>query len=465
MSFSTIILAAGKGTRMKSDLPKVLHLVCGRPMINYPLIEAKKAGAKEIVAVIGHGAEAVRSSLKEDLREETPNFVIQEEQLGTGHAVMVCETAIEDKEIPVIILCGDAPLIRSSTITGLVKSHQENRNSVTVLTADMDSPTGYGRIVKDGSEIRKIVEEKDASEAEKRISEVNSGVYCVDGKFLFEALKKIGSNNAQGEYYLTDIIGIGRDSGLKVGWSKLADSDEIMGINSRKELTAANRIMGKRITDSLMESGVSILDPDNTYIDYGIEIGSDSIIYPQVSLKGRTLIGKGCIIEAGTQIKDSKIGDDSHIKPYCVISESVLERETTIGPFAHIRPLSLIKQKAKVGNFVEIKKSVINECSKVNHLSYIGDAEIGRDVNIGAGTITCNYDGYNKFKTVIEDGAFIGSGANLVAPVTIGKGAIIGAGSTITKAVAQDSLALTRAVQRDVKGWARKKREKATERD
>lgn len=461
MSFSTIILAAGKGTRMKSDLPKVLHPVCGRPMINYPLIEAKKAGAKEIVAVIGHGAEAVRSSLK----EKEINFVVQEEQIGTGHAVMVCETTIEDKELPVVILCGDAPLIRSSTIAGLVKSHEENKNSVTVLTADMDEPTGYGRIIKDGSEIRKIVEEKDASEAEKLISEVNSGIYCVDGKFLFEALKKVGSNNAQGEYYLTDIIGIGRDSGLKVGWSKLTESDEIVGINSRKDLAEANRLMGQRILDSLMEGGVSILDPDNTYIDSGIEIGSDTIIHPQVSLIGSTLIGKGCTIEAGTQIRDSKIGDDSQIKPYCVISESVIERQTTVGPFAHIRPLSLIKQKAKIGNFVEIKKSVIGEGSKASHLSYIGDSEVGRNVNIGAGTVTCNYDGYNKFKTTIEDGAFIGSGANLVAPVTIGKGAIIGAGSTITKTVAQDSLALTRAGQRDVKGWARKKREKAMEKD
>jgi len=275
----------------------------------------------------------------------------------------------------------------------------------------------------------------------------------------------VGSNNAQGEYYLTDIIGIGRDSGLKVGWSKLAEGDEIMGINSRKELAIANRLMRKRISDSLMEGGVSILDPDNTYIDSGIEIGSDTIIHPQVSLTGNTLIGKGCIIEAGTQIENSKLGDHSHIKPYCVISESVLEGQTIVGPFAHIRPLSHIKRKAKVGNFVEIKKSVIGEGSKVNHLSYIGDSEIGREVNIGAGTITCNYDGYNKFKTTIEDGAFIGSGTNLVAPVTIGKGAIIGAGSTITKAVAPDSLALTRADQRAVKDWAKKKREKAMEKD
>lgn len=465
MSFSTIILAAGKGTRMKSDLPKVLHPVCGKPMINYPLIEVKKAGAKEIVAVIGHGSEAVRGKLKEDLKEATPNFVIQEEQLGTGHAVKIAEDAIKDKDLPVVILCGDAPLIRSTTIAGLVKSHEENKNSVTVLTANMDEPTGYGRIIKDGSEIRKIVEEKDATEAEKCILEVNSGVYCVEGRFLFESLKKVGSNNAQGEYYLTDIIGIGRDSGLKVGWSKLTNGDEIMGINSRKELAIANRLMRKRIIDGLMEGGVSILDPDNTYIDSGIEIGSDSTIYPQVSLKGSTLIGKSCIIEAGTQIKDSKVGDDSHIKPYCVISESVLEGQTTIGPFAHIRPSSLIKEKAKIGNFVEIKKSVINEGSKISHLSYIGDAEIGRDVNIGAGTITCNYDGYNKFKTIIEDGAFIGSGTNLVAPITIGKGAIIGAGSTITKTVDQDSLALTRAVQRDIKDWAKKKREKAMEKD
>lgn len=461
MSFSTIILAAGKGTRMKSELPKVLHPVCGKPMISYPLAEAKKAGAGKIVGVIGHGAEAVRSSLD----DEGIDFVVQEEQLGTGHAVMVCETALEDKDIPVVILCGDAPLIRSSTIAGLVKSHRENKNSVTVLTAEMEEPGGYGRIIKDGSEIAKIVEEKDASEAERAIREVNSGVYCVEGSFLFEALKKVGSNNAQGEYYLTDIIGIGRDLGLKVGWSKLNDGDEIMGINSRKELAEANRLMRKRILGSLMEGGVSIIDPDNTYIDDGIEIGADSIIHPQVSLTGRTLIGNGCIIEAGTQIRDSSLNDGAHIKPYCVITESMIEERATVGPFAHIRPSSHIKQKAKVGNFVEIKKSVINEGSKVNHLSYIGDSDIGRDVNIGAGTITCNYDGYNKFKTKIEDGAFIGSGTNLVAPVTIGKGAIIGAGSTITKTVLQDSLALTRADQRTVKDWAKKKREKEMEKD
>ena len=461
MSFSTIILAAGKGTRMKSNLPKVLHPVCGRPMFSYPLAEAKKAGAKEIVGVIGHGAEAVRASLKgEELR-----FVIQEQQLGTGHAVKIAEDAITDKDIPIVILCGDAPLIRSSTIAALVKSHEENGNSVTVLTADMSEPAGYGRIVKDGSEIRKIVEEKDASEAEKSITEVNSGVYCVDGRFLFDALKEVGSDNAQGEYYLTDIIGIGRDSGLKVGWSKLTDGDEIMGINSRRELAIANRLMRKRILDGLMEDGVSVIDPENTYIDSGIGIGSDTIIHPQASLEGSTSIGKGCIIGAGAQIKDSKIGDGSHIKPYCVISGSVLEDKTTIGPFAHIRPLSHIKQNAKVGNFVEIKKSVLDEGSKVNHLSYIGDSDVGSGVNIGAGTITCNYDGYNKFKTIIEDGAFIGSGTNLVAPVTIGKGAIIGAGSTITKSVVQDSLALTRADQRTVKGWARKKREKEMEKD
>ncbi|MDT8316607.1 MAG: bifunctional UDP-N-acetylglucosamine diphosphorylase/glucosamine-1-phosphate N-acetyltransferase GlmU [bacterium] len=462
MSFSTIILAAGKGTRMKSSLPKVLHAVCGRPMIDYPLIEAKKAGTKEIIVVIGHGAEAVKASLKE---EGQLSFIIQEEQLGTGHAVKITENAIKDKDLPIVILCGDAPLIRSSTISRLVSSHIENRNVVTVLTADMDRPAGYGRIIKDGSEIRKIVEEKDATYEEKCISEVNSGVYCVDGRFLFEALKKVGSNNAQGEYYLTDIIAICGDSKLKVSSSRLVDSGEILGINSRKDLAEANRLMRERITDRLMEGGVSILDPDNTYIDSGVEIGSDAIIYPQARLEGSTFIGNGCIIETGTQIKDSKIGDDSHIKPYCVISESVLEGQTTVGPFAHIRPHSHIKRKAKVGNFVEIKKSVIDEGSKVNHLSYIGDSEIGRDVNIGAGTITCNYDGYNKFKTTIEDGAFIGSGSNLVAPVTVGKGAIIGAGSTITKTVAQDSLALTRADQRAVKDWAKKKREKAMEKD
>jgi len=454
MNFTTIILAAGKGTRMKSELPKVLHPVCGKPMIHYPCDAAREAGSKTIVTVIGHGAEAVR----EKLQNNDMAFVMQEEQLGTGHAVMVCEESVQDKSIPVVILCGDAPLIQATTISGLVSSHLDNKNSVTVLTADMKDPQGYGRIVKDGSEILKIVEEKDATDEEKRINEINSGVYCVEGEFLFKALESVGKDNAQGEYYLTDIIKIGREAGKKTGWSKITETSETMGINSRKELATAGSLMRKRIADNLMAEGVSIIDPQCTYIDSTVKVGRDSVIYPQARLEGSTSIGESCIIESGTVIKDSHIKEEVHIKPYCVINEATLETGATIGPFAHLRPASVINEGGKVGNFVEIKKATIGDGSKVNHLSYIGDAQVGKGVNIGAGTITCNYDGYNKFKTIIEDKVFIGSGTNLVAPVTIGKGSIVGAGSTITKAVPQDALSLTRPEQRCVKGWAEKRR-------
>lgn len=454
MNFTTIILAAGKGTRMKSELPKVLHPVSGKPMIHYPVEAAKEAGANKIVTVIGHGAESVR----EKLADQGMDFVVQEEQLGTGHAVTVCKDAVNDRSLPVVILCGDAPLIQSTTISGLVKSHMDNKNSVTVLTADMEDPYGYGRIVKDGSEILRIVEEKDASEEEKKIGEINSGVYCVDGDFLFTALESIGKDNAQGEYYLTDIIKIGRERGKKVGWSKITDSSETMGINSRKELATAGAIMRQRMADRLMAAGVSIIDPQGTYIDGTVKVGKDSVIYPQTRLEGNTSVGENCIIESGAVIKDSQIGDGTHIKPYCVITDSTVGNNTAIGPFAHLRPASVINDGGKIGNFVETKKVTIGKGSKVNHLSYVGDSEVGNDVNIGAGTVTCNYDGYNKFKTVIEDGAFIGSGTNLVAPVTIGKGSIVGAGSTITKAVPPDSLSLTRPEQRCVKGWAEKRR-------
>jgi len=384
---------------------------------------------------------------------------VQEEQLGTGHAVMVCEKAIKDRTRPILILCGDAPLITSATISDLIKRHLLEKNSITVLTAEFDDPRGYGRIVKDGDEILRIVEEKDASPEEKRIREVNSGVYCVDGDYLFKALARVGRDNAQGEYYLTDIIGLSKAAGLRVGWSGVADHDEIMGINSRQELSAAGRIMRLRILDDLMTGGVTVVDPESTYVDGGVRVGRDSILYPQVRLEGNTAVGEVVIIETGSVVRDTTIGARTHIKPYCVIAGSELAEASTIGPFSHLRPGSVVQKKAKVGNFCEMKKSILGEGSKVNHLTYIGDAEIGRDVNIGAGTVTCNYDGYNKFKTVIEDGAFVGSGTNLVAPVTVGSGAVIGAGSTITRDVPPDALSLTRPEQKVLNGWAGKRRE------
>lgn len=453
MKFTTIILAAGKGTRMKSDLPKVLHPVCGRPMIHFPIQTAKDAGASEVITVVGHGAESV----KEELSSLGISFATQEKQLGTGHAVMVCRDAVSDKSLPIVILCGDVPLLTNSTLESFVQSHVAEKNCVTVLTAEMDDPAGYGRIIKDGEEILKIVEEKDASLDEKAVCEINSGIYCVDGNFLFEALDRINSNNAQGEYYLTDIIKIGRDMGRRVGWAAIKDNMEIMGVNSRKELAIAQKVMGKRVLDNLMLSGVSIKDPDNTYIDIDVNIGTGSTIYPQVSIESGCCVGSDCIIETGSVIRKSSVADKVHIKPYCVIDDSRLGEGSAIGPFAHLRPGTVLSKDAKAGNFVEIKKATIGEGSKVNHLSYIGDAQVGSGVNVGAGTITCNYDGKNKFQTIIEDGAFIGSGTNLVAPVTVGGGSTIGAGSTITKDVPAESLALTRAEQKTLPGWAKKK--------
>jgi len=457
MKFTTIILAAGKGTRMKSDLPKVLHPVCGRPMIHFPIQVAEDAGASEIITVIGHGAESV----KDELSDLKVSFVTQEKQLGTGHAVIVCRDAVSDRSLPIVILCGDVPLLRESTLEGLVRSHKAEKNSVTVLTACVDDPGGYGRIIKDGDEILRIVEEKDASAEEKSVREINSGIYCVDGDFLFEALDRVGNSNAQGEYYLTDIIKIGREMGRRVGWSTINDSLEIMGINSRRDLAIAEKAMGKRVMDGLMDSGVTIKDPDNTYMDIDVSIGAGSVVYPQVSLGPGCRVGKGCTIETGSVIKNSAVADRAHIKPYCVIDGADLGEDTTIGPFAHLRPGTVLKSAAKAGNFVEIKKATIGEGSKVNHLSYIGDADVGSGVNVGAGTITCNYDGKNKFQTVIEDGVFIGSGTNLVAPLRIGSGSTIGAGSTITKDVPPEALSLTRPEQKILPDWTKKKNKEA----
>jgi len=457
MKFTTIILAAGKGTRMKSDLPKVLHPVCGRPMIHFPIQVAEDAGASEIITVIGHGAESV----KDELSDLKVSFVTQEKQLGTGHAVIVCRDAVSDRSLPIVILCGDVPLLRESTLEGLVRSHKAEKNSVTVLTACVDDPGGYGRIIKDGDEILRIVEEKDASAEEKSVREINSGIYCVDGDFLFEALDRVGNSNAQGEYYLTDIIKIGREMGRRVGWSTINDSLEIMGINSRRDLAIAEKAMGKRVMDGLMDSGVTIKDPDNTYMDIDVSIGAGSVVYPQVSLGPGCRVGKGCTIETGSVIKNSAVADGAHIKPYCVIDGADLGEDTTIGPFAHLRPGTVLKSAAKAGNFVEIKKATIGEGSKVNHLSYIGDADVGSGVNVGAGTITCNYDGKNKFQTVIEDGVFIGSGTNLVAPLRIGSGSTIGAGSTITKDVPPEALSLTRPEQKILPDWTKKKNKEA----
>lgn len=453
MKFTAVILAAGKGTRMKSSLSKVLHHICGRPLIAFPVEAAKNAGAGQITVVVDQDGEEIKNVLNND----NLSFAVQKEQLGTGDAVISSKGFINDLSIPVVILCGDAPLIREETIAALVERHNAEKNSITVLTAEFSDPTGYGRIVRDGDNVVKIVEQRDASPEEKKIKEINSGIYCVDGEYLFKTLESVNNKNDQREYYLTDIVGIAKKDGKKVGGLKVQDVDELMGINSRKELAIANSKMGSRIIDMLMREGVTFIDPDCTYIDATVKIKNDSIIYPMVRLEGQTVISEKAIIESGCIINNSDVGPETHIKPYSVISDSIINEGAVIGPFAHIRPGSTIKTGAKVGNFVELKKTTLGKGSKANHLSYIGDSEVGEGVNIGAGTITCNYDGYNKFKTTIENGVFIGSGTNLVAPVTIGSGATLGAGSTITKDVLPYSLALTRTDQKTVKDWSKKR--------
>lgn len=460
-NLAAIILAAGKGTRMKSSLPKVLHRVAGKPMLFYPIELLKQLKAGRIIAVIGHGADQVKSVFK----EEKITFVNQTEQLGTGHAVMTALKALGDFAGGVLILSGDVPLITKETITALVK-HNDRKGKkkavMSLVTTILDDPKGYGRIVREehGAVVR-IVEEKDCSLLQKKINEVNAGIYYVSAKFLFENIKKLGKDNAQGEYYLPDLVQLATHQGEHVAAITHVDPNEVMGINNRVELANANLYMRRRINQGHMMDGVTIINPDVTYIDYGVKIGLDSTIYPNVHLLGNVSIGPDCIIEEGVRIQDSSIGDNSTIKSYSIIEESKVGKDVTIGPVARLRPGNLIKDNVRIGNFVEVKKSTLGKGTKANHLTYIGDSVIGENVNIGAGTITCNYDGVNKYQTTIEDGAFIGSDSQLVAPVKVGKGAYVGSGTTVTKDVPPDSLVITRAPEKVIEGWAKRRKKKA----
>ncbi|WP_428910331.1 bifunctional UDP-N-acetylglucosamine diphosphorylase/glucosamine-1-phosphate N-acetyltransferase GlmU [Niallia sp. Krafla_26] len=437
-----IILAAGKGTRMKSKLYKVLHPVCGKPMVQHVVDQISQLKIEKIVTVIGHGAEKV----KEKIGEQT-EYVLQAEQLGTGHAVMQAKDILSKASGTTLVVCGDTPLIKAETMEALFNHHEEKGASVTVLTAEADNPTGYGRIVRnDAGLVEKIVEHKDSTDEEKLISEINTGTYCFDNQALFQALNHVTNENAQGEYYLPDVIEILKNEGKVVTAFKTADFSETLGVNDRVALAEAEQIMKKRINEQHMRNGVTLVDPLSTYIGADVEIGSDTIIYPGTVLSGQTTIGSDCEIGPNSEIKDCKIGDATVIK-HSVAHESQIGSHVNIGPFAHIRPLSHIHDKVKIGNFVEIKKADFGEGSKASHLSYIGDAEVGKDVNVGCGSITVNYDGKNKFLTKIEDGVFIGCNSNLIAPVQIGKGAYVAAGSTITEDVPGDALALARARQ------------------
>ncbi|MEK5108076.1 bifunctional UDP-N-acetylglucosamine diphosphorylase/glucosamine-1-phosphate N-acetyltransferase GlmU [Cytobacillus sp. FSL K6-0129] len=437
-----VILAAGQGTRMKSKLYKVLHPVCGKPMVQHVFDQVSTLDIKDIVTVIGHGADLVQSQLG-----EASEYRLQEEQLGTAHAVIQAKDLLQDKEGVTLVICGDTPLIKAETMEALFKHHEEQSAKATILTAHTDQPTGYGRVVRNtAGHVEKIVEHKDASEEERLIEEINTGTYCFDNKALFQALSQVSNDNAQGEYYLPDVIEILKAQGEIVTAYQTPDFEETLGVNDRVALSQAEMYLKKRINEHHMRNGVTIVDPLNTYIGVDVEIGSDTIIYPGTMLMGHTIIGEDCEIGPSTQIENCQVGSETVIRQ-SVAHDSEIGAGVKIGPFAHIRPQSQIDDEVKIGNFVEIKKAKFGKGSKASHLSYIGDAEVGKDVNLGCGSITVNYDGKNKYLTKIEDGVFVGCNSNLVAPVTIGEGAYIAAGSTITDDVPGNALSIARARQ------------------
>ncbi|MGF7059729.1 bifunctional UDP-N-acetylglucosamine diphosphorylase/glucosamine-1-phosphate N-acetyltransferase GlmU [Brassicibacter mesophilus] len=451
----SIILAAGEGTRMKSKLPKVLHKVCGKPLVSHVIKAAKGANIDKNVVVVGHGGDAVKKALNENV-EYAVQPIGEGVPYGTGFAVMQAKDYIEDESY-VIILYGDTPLITSKTISELITFTKDGNYQATVLTADFVDPTGYGRIIRDSKgNVKAIVEHKDASDEQRAIPEINSGIYCFTGKHLKETLDRLDNNNVQNEYYITDAIKILNDLGHKVGGYKIEDSDEIAGINSRIQLAEAEKIMRYRINEKLMVNGVTIINPDNTYIDSDVKIERDTIIYPGAIIEGDTEIGEDCIIGHGTRIVNSKIGNEVEIQSSTVL-ESKIDDFTKVGPYAFLRPKSEIGKNVKIGDFVEVKNSKIDDNSKASHLSYIGDAEVGKNVNIGCGAVFVNYDGKNKHKTTVKDNAFIGCNANLVAPVTVKENGYVAAGSTITQDVQEKSLSIARAKQVNKENWVEKK--------
>ena len=450
-----VILAAGKGTRMKSADPKVLHRAGGLPLIEHVLRTADSLHPATTIVVVGHLAARVEAALAERLGLR---FALQQPQLGTGHALLQAEPHLAGATGTVVLLSGDVPLLRPQTLRSLVETHRARNAAATVLTARVSGPHEYGRIVREGGRITAIVEHKDATPEQRGIDEINSGVYAFELEPLFAALKSVGSANAQGEYYLPDLVGIYRAQGRTVETVLVEDSREILGVNSRRELADVTAILKATRNEELMAAGVSLVDPASAWIGPDVTIGADTVIHPNVYLEGRTRIGSGCEIHAGVRIVDSTIDDGVVINNYCVITESHVASGARIGPFAHIRPQSEVGEGAHVGNFTELKKTTLGKGSKANHLSYLGDATIGERVNIGAGTITCNYDGTHKHPTVIEDGAFIGSDSQLVAPVRVGKGAYVAAGSSIVGDVPPGALGIARGKQTNKPGWVEKKK-------
>ena len=454
MSAAIVVLAAGQGKRMHSDLPKVMHRVAGKPMVEHVLDTAAAVSPAQPVLVYGHGG----TQLKAGLAHRALTWVEQAEQLGTGHAVAQTLSSLPDQGL-VLILYGDVPLLRASSLERLLADAAES--GFAVLSVCMRDPSGYGRIVRDVSgHVARIVEHKDAIDAERAIDEINTGIMAIDAACLKRWIPRLGNANAQGEYYLTDCVEMAVGEGIVVRGVLIADADEAMGVNNRRQLAEVERIQQRRVAESLMDAGVTLLDPARLDVRGELTCGRDVIIDVNVVFEGRVVLGDRVRIGANNVISASSIGDDVEILPNCVIDAAVIGPAARIGPFPRVRPETTLARDTHIGNFVEIKKSTIGEGSKVNHLAYVGDAEIGRDVNVGAGTITCNYDGAFKHKTIIEDDVFIGSDTQLVAPVRIGRGVTVGAGTTVTEDVEADKLVISRVRQKSISGWKRPRKPK-----
>lgn len=448
---NAIILAAGQGSRMKSKLYKVLHPVAGKPMVEHVVEQVELAGTDRVVTIVGFGAEKVKEYLGN--RSE---YALQEEQLGTGHAVLQAASLLKDQEGVTLVICGDTPLLTSETLKDLFDYHQEKGAKATILTAFAEDPTGYGRVIRDELGIvEKIVEQKDANHEEARVQEINTGTYCFDNKMLFDALTKVGNKNSQGEYYLPDVIEIMKDNNQIVAAYRMKNFDEALGVNDRIALAEANRTMRERINYNHMKNGVTLIDPKGTYIDSDVQIGSDTIVEAGVILKGKTIIGEDCFIGAHSEINNCQIGDRVRVVS-SNLEDSKMANDSNIGPYSHLRPNSTIGERVHLGNFVEMKNAVIDEDSKVGHLTYVGDADLGKNINVGCGTIFVNYDGKNKHRATVGDNVFIGCNANLVAPVSVEKNTYIAAGSTITSDVPEGSLAIARARQENKADYFKK---------
>jgi bifunctional UDP-N-acetylglucosamine pyrophosphorylase/glucosamine-1-phosphate N-acetyltransferase len=449
-----VLMAAGKGTRMRSRLPKVLHPVCGRPILMHALELGRELGATRRVVIVGSGEAEVRNALA----GQDVEIVRQTDQLGTAHAALQARDALAGHDGPVLVMNGDHPLYRARTFTALVETWRGKKAGLALLVTDMPNPEGYGRVLRDaGGRVARVVEENECSDTMKRVREVNLGAYVADARTLFELLARVRNDNAKGEYYITDLVELALASGLTVETSASSDWLESIGINTRQELARAEALMRERIVDRLMLEGVTLRDPETTYVDVDVQIGTDTVLAAGVTLRGGTRIGSGCRIDPGVVIENSVIGDDVHVKPGCFFESARVGNGCEIGPNAHLRPGSDLRENVRVGNYVEIKNSVLGAGTKADHLSYIGDADVGAGVTIGCGAITVNYDGAKKTRTTIGDRAFIGCNSNLIAPLTIEPEAYVAAGSTITKSVPGGALAIARGQQRVIEGWRKKR--------